>query len=435
MTCDTQKKECVCIVPDKKYIVTCNEGNKSFCVNLRTNTKHCGNCGTICEDEKSCINGSCIVVCPTGKVSCDETCADLKTDPSNCGLCSNICDDGRVCIDGTCTLLCPNGLTNCGEECVDTKKDPLHCGKCSNACLSAANTCLEGQCTCPNKGLFCEGTCLLEGLNCVSTFAGSGQQGFVDGPANQARLNAPQDVTFDRQGGLYVADTGNHRIRKLDAIGQTTTVAGDGQAGFTDGPAAQARFSSPRGVVVDSKGDLYIADTGNHRIRKLDTSGNITTVAGDGQAGFADGPANQARFNAPSKLLFDHQGALYVADTGNHRIRKIDTSGNVTPLAGDGTRGFLDGPANQARFNIPEAMAFDAQGNLYIADTGNYRIRKLDSTGNITTFAGRDTRGLQDGPLDRALFYQPVGIAIDPSGKFYVSEAANQKLRIIQLLQ
>ena len=183
----------------------------------------------------------------------------------------------------------------------------------------------------------------------------------------------------------------------MDVSGLITTVAGNGITGFSGdgGPAASASLALPQGVAVDASGGIYIADTGNHRIRKVDLTGVITTIAGNGAAGYSGdyGPAMSASLNSPEGVAVDSSGNIFIADTGNSRIRKINVSGAIETVAGNGTRAYSGdgGPAISASLNSPQAIAADASGNVYIADTGNHRIRKMDASGLITTIAGNGT--------------------------------------------
>ena len=213
------------------------------------------------------------------------------------------------------------------------------------------------------------------------------------------RSTTPHGVAVDSAGSLYIADNSNHRIRKVDSTGTITTVAGSGARGFRGdgGPATAARLAFPSGVAVDSAGNFYIADASNHRIHKVDSTGTITTIAGTARARLQVGTGvRQSRRSStgPYGVAVDSAGNFYIADTGNHRIRKVDSTGTITTIAGSRARGFGgdEGPATTARLAFPYGVAVDSAGNLYIADTGNHRIRKVDSTGTITTVAGTGAR-------------------------------------------
>ncbi len=266
----------------------------------------------------------------------------------------------------------------------------------------------------------------------VSTLAGmAGTSGWTaDGTIGiAAKFNSPKGVALDALGNLYVADTTNHRIRKIIlSSGAVSTLAGSGTAGAGNappGPATNAQFSSPQGVAVDAAGNVYVADTGNHILRKITPAGVVSTLAGRaGTAAYLDSPnsATSARFNAPLGVVVDADGHVYVADTGNHAIRKITPAGEVTTLAGYGTRsGFADGTGTAAQFNTPSAVVLDATGNLYVADTGNHTLRKITSLGVVTTVAGRTgVQGFQPGPLPGGLS-SPQGLALTPDGDLVIS--------------
>ena len=327
------------------------------------------------------------------------------------------------------------------------------------------------------------------------SFAGDG------GPATEARLNNPRGIALDRTGNLYIADSSNDRVRRVDkATGVITTVIGSGERGFAGdaGPARLAQFHFPHGIALDETGNLYIADTGNHRIRKWDVqTGTVTTVAGTGQPQFYGngGPATAAGLFAPRGVALDGQGNFYVADTQHSCIRKIDRdgimtmaagsdpglvekgaapkflwhpvgvtvgpdgeiywadadlnrvkkadpnridpkteSGWITIVAGSEKMGFSGdgGPAREAKLEAPAAVAFDSKGNLYIADHNNGRIRRVDAkTGVITTFAGNGKRGFSGdgGPALDAGLNAPAGLAIDADDNLYVADAGNHRIR------
>ncbi len=267
----------------------------------------------------------------------------------------------------------------------------------------------------------------------VSTVAGTGTWGAANGPAATATFNDPCDVAVDAAGNIYVNDTGNHLIRKIDASGNVTTVAGAGVAGNVDGNGVAAKFDFPNGFTLASNGTLYVADSGNNTIRKIDTSGNVTTIAGTASVagGSTNGHGTAASFNFPTGITVDASGNLFVADDGNNLIRKIDPSGNVTTFAGSGAQGSANGAGATASFNAPHGIVVDASGNLYIADSGNNLIRKIDANGNVTTIAGSGAQGAANGQGAAASFNKPEAIAVDASGNVYVADSGNNLIRKI----
>ena len=279
----------------------------------------------------------------------------------------------------------------------------------------------------------------LDSTGTITTIAGTGGRGFSGdgGPAVEAELRNPSGVAVDGAGNLYIADTFNHRIRKVDSTGTITTVAGTGQYGFggDGGPATAVRLAYPDDVAVDGAGNLYIAESSDDRVRKVDSTGTITTIAGTGRFGFRGdgGPAVKADLFNPSGVAVDGAGNLYIADVSNHRIRKVDSTGTITTIAGTGGSGFSGdgGPAVEAKLYNPRGVAVDGAGNLYIAESGNERIRKVDSTGTITTIAGTGERGFSGdgGPAVEAKLYNPRGVAVDGAGNLYISDATNSRIR------
>jgi sugar lactone lactonase YvrE len=273
----------------------------------------------------------------------------------------------------------------------------------------------------------------------ITTVAGNGTPGFSGdgGPATNARLAYPTGVAVDAAGNLYIADRLNSRVRKVSTSGTITTVAGDGSAGFSGdgGPATNAQLAGPYGVAVDAAGNLYIADFQNSRVRKVSTSGTITTVAGDGSFGFSGdgGPATNAQLAGPNGVAVDAAGNLYIADINNHRVRKVSTSGTITTVAGNGTPGFSGdgGPATNARLRPPTGVAVDAAGNLYIADIFNQRVRKVSTSGTITTVAGTGIYGFSGdgGPATNARLAYPSGVAVDAAGNLYIADQNNHRVR------
>jgi sugar lactone lactonase YvrE len=272
-----------------------------------------------------------------------------------------------------------------------------------------------------------------------STLNASAQTGSVS--ALTVPLVLPSAIVFDATGNLYFAETGNHVVRKLDLTGNVTTIAGTGTQSFSGdgGPATAATLDSPQGLALDSANNLYIADTHNHRIRRLNfATGTLTTIAGTTPGFSGDNAlATAAQLNLPTALTLDASNNLYFADTGNHRIRKIvATSGIITTIAGNGTQGFSgdSGPATSATIDSPTGLALDASHNLYLADTHNHRIRKITAaTGVITTLAGTGTLGFSGDTMasTAANLALPHGITIDTAGNLYLADTANHRIRRI----
>lgn len=272
----------------------------------------------------------------------------------------------------------------------------------------------------------------------VGTLAGSSyfMGGAVNGTGTAASFNFPKGVTADAMGNVYVADSSNSVIRKITPAGVVTTLAGTtGTIGYADGPAATAKFWSPTGVAVDTAGNVYVADSNNNMIRKITPAGAVSTLAGTNTAwGFLNGTGTAATFNWPQGIAVDTAGNVYVADTSNHAIRKITPVGVVSTLAGTGTAGSANGAAASATFSSPYGVAVDAAGNVYVADTGNHLIRKI-AGGQVTTFAGSTLAGafggFANGTGTSSMFDAPMDVAVDGVGNVYVADAANQLIRLI----
>ncbi|MVM31720.1 hypothetical protein GO755_16855 [Spirosoma sp. HMF4905] len=274
----------------------------------------------------------------------------------------------------------------------------------------------------------------------ITTVAGNGSSGFSGdgGLATAATLAGAYNVIVDGTGTIYIADLFNHRIRKVSASGIITTIAGNGSSGFSgdDGPATEASLNKPASVALDRLGNLYIADLDNHRIRKIATDGIITTVVGNGVAGFSGdgGAATAASLNSPANVLVDSNNNLYIADQYDHRIRKVSASGIITTVAGNGSSGFSGdgGLATAANLNNPTGLALDRLGNLYIADLYNHRIRKVSSDGIITTVVGSDSidSGGDGGLATAASLIEPSGVALDRYGNLYIADEGGIDYRI-----
>ena len=285
----------------------------------------------------------------------------------------------------------------------------------------------------------------------LTTFAGSGVQGYSgdNGPAKAAELDSPQGLALDAAGNLYIADSHNHRIREVATGGTITTFAGTGVAGFSgdNGQASAAQFDLPTALAFDSAGNLYVADTNNHRIRRIAaTTAVVTTIAGNGMEAFAgdNGLATAASIDSPNGLAIDPAGNLYIADTHNGRVREVSAatrmistvagvgfaSGNVQGFGGDG------GAATAAGMALPRGLILDAAGNLYVADSANQRIRRISTSGTITTVAGQGTEAFagDNAPAAAASLDTPRAVAISPAGLLTLADTENQRIRQLDAL-
>ena len=308
-------------------------------------------------------------------------------------------------------------------------------------------------------------TMLLKGD--VTTWAGEGSSGWSDSATTSARFDMPVGVAVDRQGQVYVADSGNNCVRMILTDGTVQTLAGSQTAGREDGSLLMARFDDPTGLALDTDGTLYVADTHNNAIRKITPTGYVSTFvslssptglvldashdlyvaetgrnaidrispdgtmqlfAGSEASGSTDGALNTARFDRPMGLAIDASGALYVADSGNNCI-KVIRNGQVSTLAGLATvPGYRDGKGSAAMFDDPMGIAVTSFGEVFVADTGNQCLRAIDRLGNVTTIAGSVT-GDSDGVGSAALFDSPQGLALDPSGDLFVGDTLNHCIR------
>ncbi len=280
----------------------------------------------------------------------------------------------------------------------------------------------------------------------ITTVAGNGDYGYNGDSilATNAKLDQPFDVAVDKNGNVYVADWFNDRVRKINSYGIISTIGGNGIYDYTGdgGPAIAGTFRGPGAVAIDEVGNVYVCDAGNHVVRKIDTSGIITTFAGNGiGAGGINGtysgdggPANLAGLNAPNGIAIDTFGNVYIADMQNQRIRKVDTSGIIHTIAGTGTNGFNGdgGLADTSLLNYPMCVAVDFLGNIYVTDNSNNRVRRINNSGIISTIAG-DGNFNSNGDGGPAVLAElnPEGIAVDNVGRIYVSETLKNKVRLI----
>jgi sugar lactone lactonase YvrE len=254
----------------------------------------------------------------------------------------------------------------------------------------------------------------------VTTIAGDGRPVFADGPVQSASFRDPLDVVVAEDGTIYVADVLSHRIRKI-AGGQVTTFAGAGISDTTSGFGINAGFKLPYALAIDHHGNLYTLDVIDPRVRKISPDGFVSRYAGTGIEGFADGAADVAQFGEEaSGITSDDQGNIYVSDLDNNRIRKISATGQVTTVAGNGIAGYVDGRSDIAQFFSPTGIVIDKQGNLFVADMN--RVREITPSGIVSTFAGGDSAGYRDGQKDEALFSFINDMVIDQDGNIYLCD-------------
>jgi sugar lactone lactonase YvrE len=266
----------------------------------------------------------------------------------------------------------------------------------------------------------------------VSTLAGSGAFGSTNATGVFASFYSPDGVAVDGAGNVYVADAGNNMIRKISPGAVVTTLAGTGAVGSVNGSGLSATFDEPTGVAVDGAGNVYVADTLNDMIRMITPAGVVSTLAGSGDIGSANGAGVTASFDQPFGLTVDNSGNVFVADTLNNLIREITPAGVVSTIAGSGAQGSANGTGTAASFWNPSAIAVDNSGNLYVADTTNNKIRKITASGVVSTLAGNGAIGGTNGPALSASFYYPDGVAVNNAGTtVYVADTDGNKIRMI----
>ena len=275
----------------------------------------------------------------------------------------------------------------------------------------------------------------------ITTIAGCDDTALGDGgPTLNAYLEGPYAIAFDRANNLYVTDGYHGRIRKINSAGIITTIAGTGTWGYNGDniPATTAQITRAVGIICDPTGNIYFCDADNNRVRKIDTAGIITTVAGNGSLLYNGDniPADTAAIYSPHWVAKDKQGNLYISEFGNHRIRKVDTSGIITTIAGTGVSGYSgdNGPATNAMINAPYGIVIDYTDNIYFADDFEGVIRKIDTSGTITTFAGNSsviTVG-DNGPATSAGLNHPIGVMVDRADNVYITEGSHERIRKVK---
>jgi len=400
------------------------------CVNLPLSS-------TPCSDDDACTAGDICVVgkCTGFKVTCDDknTCTVDACDKAK--GCVAVPIDGKPCDDGDkCTLndvckaaKCAGAAKDCddGKVCTDDT-----CDKADGGCKYAFNKapCRDGDAC---KAWTCKkGTCR-EADGYVRTFAGRGSYGSQDGPALDAGFREPEGIVLAADGTMYISDAGNATIRKLSPAGVMTTIAGKpGAKGTADGTGSSARFGYPEGITLIAAGVLAVADTANNRIRRVTDSGVVTTLAG-GTKGFADGKGSAARFSNPAGVDTLTDGTIVVGDGYNNRIRRVTPDGVVSTIAGTGQQGSADGPVGSATFYKPYGVGAGLKATVYVCDSGNSTIRRI-AAGKVTTIAGTPGKwGFMDGQGAAARFYGPDIVRLGNDGNLYVADDSNAAIRRI----
>jgi hypothetical protein len=383
--------------------------------------------GRPCGPDGVCATGYSCVREPCGEGYLCAVCRS-NSDLQDAGLDAGPDGDGPV-----------DGGDRPGDQPAGCQQSPPAC-KSLPDCLDVAPDCVDGIWVCQTGYEQPERSCDFVDNDCdgqtdvglVCRLAGGFEPGLADGTADQARFDRPRSILALPSGDLLVSDSGNHAIRQIGLGGTTITLAGNGLGGYQDGLGDQARFREPAGLALNTDGTVVVADRLNHRIRQLDAAGNVITLAGSGFVAYKDGPVDQAQFAFPSSVAVASDGSIYVADAGNHCIRKI-AAGQVTTFAGRcGFPGLADGDPASARFNSPTDLLFAADGQLLVTEESSHRVRQVTPDGTVGSLAGDGQYGWQDGPLANARFANPAGLAQDPnSDKVLVADSSNHRVRSI----
>jgi sugar lactone lactonase YvrE len=266
----------------------------------------------------------------------------------------------------------------------------------------------------------------------VTTICGTGKPGSTDGPAKSSLISHPHAVAVGLDGSVYIGEASGRKLRVIDLSGNLLTLAGSGEKGYQDGKGKEALFNTILSIAVDLDGNILACDIANNRIRKITTDGRVTTIAGTGAWGYKDGKASEAEFLMPMDVCVDKKGNIYIADIGNHCIRKIDSNNVVTTIAGKaGIVGYVDGKGNNALFYQPHGIAVNEKGEILVADLLNHAIRKITPEGFVTTLAGTREIGFKDGGGKDARFNRPGGVMVYRDGSIIVADIDNNALRKI----
>ena len=420
-SCDAKTGACVNL--GKAATSTCNDNNACTagdnCSGVGIGgAPVCTGVAKNCDDANACTTDTCNAA-SAGCVNTGNSVAPCED--------GNACSAGDVCAAGSCTAGNKLWVDTVAGSAVGFADDKGAAAKFNNpfgvVADAAGNLYVADASNNRVRKVAPDGT--------VSTLAGNANPGLLDGKGASAQFNNPYGVTVDAKGDLIVLDTLNHAIRKVTAGGDVTTMAGVGIAGFVDATGAAARFNRPYSAAVGPGGVIVVVDTFNHRIRRVTDKGVVTTLAGDGVAAFADGPGATARFSFPVAVAVDASGNAIVVDNNNHRVRKVAVDGTVTTIAGQGTAGFLDGAATVARFNAPWGIAMLADGSYVIADRGNMRLRRVAGP-VVSTWAGDGTQAFLDGAANVARFNLPCSLTTDASGYVYVADGGNNRIRRVR---